>query len=227
MLEVLARTFNSKTTKTLSQRLEKIHQTILSQNKGSAEGIYYVIPQDVKSYTLVTTQYQLTNGVHPSRIIRLEDIAEKLPADARKIVVLDDLAGSGDSLDTAYTSIVEQLEKIKDNKVDDIFLAPILSTPEALEKLNSIGVGKYRCTCIPTEITEGITRSSYFSSLTTEQQNLCRSLLDGSGYEGGGLSVAFPYMAPDNNSKLFSNNFAALFTLNGSGVKGKAKFSGS
>lgn len=227
VLEILARTLNTKTTRKLSERLEGMHKTILSLNKGSEEGIYYVIPQDVKSYTLVATQYQLTNNIHPSKIIRLEELSQKLPADARKIVVLDDLAGSGHSLETAYVSIVEQLEKNKGNNVDDVFLAPILSTPEALQKLNDIGIGKYRCTCIPTELTEGITHSEYFSSLSCEEQKIYRSLLDGSGYEGGSLSVTFPYMAPDNNSHFFSNNLASYFTLNGAGVKGKAKFTGA
>ena len=223
VLEILANTLNTKSTKTLSEKLREIHKIILKTNKGKEEGIYYVIPQDVKSYTLATTQYQLTNGVHPSKVIRLEDLAATLPKDATTIVVLDDLAGSGSSLETAYGAIIDELEKIDGNKVGDVFLAPILSTPEALEKLNGISKGKYRCTCVPSEITRGLTRSDYYASLLPEQKEMFRSVVGRSGFDGGCLSVAFPYMAPDNNSELFASRFASLFTLNGSGVKGKSK----
>ncbi len=34
-----------------------------------------------------------------------------------------------------------------------------------------------------------------------------------------GLSVVFPYMAPDNDIEFFAQNIAPKYTLNGKGVK--------
>ena len=176
-----------------------------------------------KSYTVITGQYEYIVGVHPSKIIRTDELAEKLSEDARKIVVLDDFAGSGDSLSNNYYAIVQQLERVKKNKVTDIFLAPIMATPGAYKRLNNISLGTYRCTCIPAEIVKGLSELDYFASLSPEQRAVFKEILEGGGYEGGSVNIAFPYMAPDNNSSFFSNNVASLFTLNGSGVKRKKK----
>ena len=74
-------------------------------------------------------------------------------------------------------------------------------------------------TCIPGEIVEEFSTNAHVRSLNPTQQKIYKELLQGGGYEGGDYSLAFPYMAPDNNNRLFATEFAKLFTLDGLGVK--------
>ena len=222
ILEVLAQSLSVPNSKEIGKRMQSLHKALIKHNGGSDKGIYYIIPQDVKSYSLVTMQYQLTNGVHPSRIITLEELSKHIPEDAKSLVVLDDLAGSGESLQTAFTSIYQYLPK-EQEQIKDVFLMPMLSTKKAFEMLNKEGLGNVRATCIPSEIVEGIQSKEYWMSLCEEDRKMLSKILDGCGYGGDNLCVSLPYMGPDNNCAIFSKDFAKLFTLNGSGIKRGSK----
>ena len=222
ILEILARSLTVPNSKEISKKMQIMHKMLVKLNGGSDKGIYYVIPQDTKSYSIITMQYQLINNISPRRIITLEELSKQIPKDAKSLVVLDDLAGSGESLQTAFMSIYECLPK-EQEQIKDVFLMPMLSTKKAFKLLNKEGMGKVRATCIPTEIVESIQSKQYWSTLSEEDQIIIKNILDGSGFGGDNLCVCLPYLGPDNNCSFFSKNFAQLFTLNGSGIKRSTK----
>lgn len=85
--------------------MQKMHQQILNANGGKSEGIYYLVPQSVKSYSTVTMQYQMTNDIPTNKILSYSDLS-KIPSDVKKIVILDDVAGSGHSLKSTHQPII-------------------------------------------------------------------------------------------------------------------------
>jgi len=219
-LEILAHTMQVKTPKTCARQLRRMHHTIMQAHGGSDEGVYYVTTRTRKSYSTVVAQYQYANDLDPRKVIFLEDIERCLPSDARSIVILDDIAGSGDSLQTMYASVAESLYKIKSD-ISDIIVAPVVTSEEAYQKLHQIQhKGRY-ITCLPGEFAAGIDVPTA-QIMSAENAGIVDNILDGRGYAGGGFSIAFPYMAPDNNSRFFTK-LAKLFTLHGRGVKGAEK----
>lgn len=72
-------------------------------------------------------------------------------------------------------------------------------------------------TCLPGEFATGLDIPTA-QIMSAEQGDIVDSVLDCRGYGSGGYSIAFPYMAPDNNSRFFAR-IAKAFTLHGKGVK--------
>ena len=219
-LEVLAHTIQIKTPKTCSRQLRRMHHTIMQAHGGSDEGVYYVTTKIRKSYSTVMAQYQYANDLDPRKIIFLEDIEKCLPADARSIVILDDMACSGDSLQGLYRSVAENLYKRKSN-VSDIIISPIIATDESYKLLHQIEYKGRYITCLPSEFATGIDIPTA-DLMSAENAGIIDNILGSRGYGAGGYSIAFPYMSPDNNSKFFTR-LAGAFTLHGRGIKGAQK----
>ena len=155
-------------------------------------------------------QYQLTNNIPASKIFSLKDL-DMLPQDATKLVILDDIAGSGDSLKVVVKHVGD---KIKNLPEKEIIAMPIISTKQAINlfKQNKINymAGK--------EI-EALKNLEWYKSLNYSDQVMLEKLMAGEGYGHTCANISMPYMAPDNNNTFFASVFAPIFTLNGQGVK--------
>ncbi len=67
---------------------------------------------------------------------------------------------------------------------------------------------------MPRAMSNALTESSFYKNLNPTQQKKLRKLVDDFGFGQNALSMAFPYMAPDNNSSLFGDLFAKQFIAN-------------
>jgi hypothetical protein len=173
------------------------------------ENIYYYIPKTGKSYGIVSMQHQIVNGISPRQIVTG---VKQVPSDHSMIVILDDVAGSGNSLMEVYDDIKEAS-----------FPGPVVISPTISTTIAQKAIAKEIGDCIqyiPGEVITSPLDSLYFKSLPHEQQDLQAMLMGSLGFDSNGLCVAFPYMAPDNNNVFFAKNIASKFTLNGEGVKG-------
>ncbi len=219
ILEILAQTLKIKSTRTCSESYKQIYKDIIQANGGTDEGIYYLLPvQAIKSYSTVIMQFFEANNLDASKIIQKDDLGKEAIKKARAIVILDDMACSGESLKIAFKDLAEQL-CIHKSEVSDIIISPVMCSRTAFPLLNNTTYLGRNVTCIPGEIVENFSTNAHVRSLNPAQQKIYKELLQGGGYEGGDYSLAFPYMAPDNNNRLFATEFAKLFTLDGLGVK--------
>lgn len=222
LLEILAQTLKVKSTRTCSDSLKRIYQDIIKANGGNDDGIYYLLPSNaIKSFSTIIMQFCETNNINASRIIQYDDLGNEAIKKARAIVILDDMACSGESLKIVYSSLVEKLIE-NQNEVSDIIVSPIICTKKALPLFDNISYLGRNISCIPGEIVEEFSTNNHLKSLKPEDIKIYERIMTGGGYEGGDYSIAFPYMAPDNNNKIFATIFAEHFTLGGLGVKGKS-----
>ena len=220
-LEVQARSMKIESPKSLSESLKKIHSEILKQNNNSLDGIYYLVPRECKSYGYVAMQYQLANKIPESKILYNKLAYDykhfKLPPDCKKMVILDDVAISGNSFKIVIEGFKREFRDV------DLVVAPVYVHNGTKPKLESIRLGDadiVTADCISAKECDTLTKSEYFSSLNRKSANMIENI---AGY--GGFSkdiktnIVFPWMAPDNNNSFFSNVIAPFFTLNGQGVK--------
>lgn len=214
-LELLARDTNVFSPRALTEKLVDMHSRIVASNGGSSEGIYYFIPNTNKSYGMITMQYKIANNIPTSNIF--SDIMS-VPKGAKKIVILDDVAGSGDSLKNKFNDLSAHLPK-NSSKTPDIIIAPVLTTERAANLIKPLSNNSYKPLYIAGEQAHTFKNSAYYQSLSHNQQQAFIKTMGSLGYDSNGLDVAFPYMSPDNNNAFFSTVVAKFFTLNGAGVK--------
>lgn len=208
--EVLANGMNVSSPRSMGFKLQNLHERILSASGGDKDKIYYFVSDMYSSYSLVNMQYQLVNKISPDKIITSGKALIKIPKDAT-VVLLDDVAGSGDSLSSAYHKLLTTCN------AKNIIISPMIASNRAIKKFTSYGIPGLKF--IPGEFQVAFDKSKYYLSIkdTAEGMKMHKVLQNG-GY-GDYLNVAFPYMSPDNNNALFSTQFAPFFTLNGKGVK--------
>lgn len=181
----------------------------IAKEKGIPEDkIYYIIPQLDKSYGFIASQYQQVNKIPEKQFI---NTFSNIPKDETNalFVVLDDYAGSGQSLD-------EALQSLRKVYKGEVVIAPSVATQNAMMRLNRIAKADGN-----TSIVNGEKLNSYFNS---NEYNKIRSkfaynALIGKGGWGAQADIVFPYMSPDNNIPYFADNIAKHYTLNAAGVR--------
>jgi len=99
-----------------------------------------------------------------------------------------------------------------------VLVAPMVST-EAASSLFS-GMGPSGLGTVPgleyspQSMARAVTESAFFRGLDDVQKQALRNLLGRFGYGSNALSMAFPYMSPDNNNELFYRLFARFYIMN-------------
>lgn len=208
LMDYLANNADIYSPRRLSICLKKMHEKF--QKKGMIdEDTYYYIPDNTKSYSIIAMMYKLANQIPNDRFIFYN---RKIPKNARRIIILDDLAGSGNSLKNASNNI-------RENFTGNITIAPVISTYFAAERLSHKLTNATFC---PYRIKNTIKESNYYKALNKDQQEKLIRKLGDLGYDFNGLSVVFPYMGPDNNNRFFAREIARNYTLNGKGVRNYA-----
>jgi hypothetical protein len=196
--------------------LAQQHQKMLAMaaSRGvAAENVYFYIPKGGKSYGMIAMAHRQATGTAVSRYINGPDeLAEMgLGADSL-IVVMDDVAGSGDSLHQAVNAI---------NATPfpgHVIVSPMVSTEVAKDLFTNPALGvagsRANLTYAPRQMSRALTESAFFQNLSAPDQARVKALVDKMGFGDNALSLAFPYMAPDNNSTFFGDLVAKYFIVN-------------
>ncbi|HET9622332.1 MAG TPA: hypothetical protein VFP84_13260 [Kofleriaceae bacterium] len=216
--ELLAQQSEIYSPRRISKELIAQHQRILAlaaQRGIAPEHVYFLIPQPEKSYGMMAMAHREATGTPVARYLDTsrEIASRKLGADTM-VVVLDDVAGSGNSLSSA--SIAASSGGYK----GQVVIAPMVSTAKANHLFTNptTGLATHRpnTSYLPGRVMNVLERSPYYLALPPDQQQRMLKLLGrgGLGFDDNGLSMAFPYMAPDNNNRMFGDHVAREFIMN-------------
>jgi hypothetical protein len=141
-------------------------------------------------------------------------------------VILDDVAGSGSSLTIAMTNARNAGFK------GEIVISPMVSTeaaPKLLQNGDNFGhvpMDPTTTTFAPESMANALRGSDWYNSLPADKKTRLEDLVQGLNFGSSGLTMAFPYMAPDNNNSFFSGTLAEQFVVNknADGVKNNTKY---
>lgn len=201
-----AEVFSPRRLTQFSLEKQKAIEAYAKERKIPSQSIYYLIPNINKSYGVVTMQHLIVNNIPSEQAVT--DI-NAVPPESSMVVILDDIAGSGSSLSAAY-------HRIKDLYNGPVVISPTISSSSAAQYIkNSCKAAVF----IPGKVIMPFKQSDYFKNLSAERKKVFEQLMGSLGYGEDGLSIAFPYMAPDNNNQFFRTKIAPFFTLNGAGIK--------
>ncbi len=196
----------------------------ITENNLPAQNVYYLIPRLGSSHNVILEMYNRINKIQSSRIIidesasAIKNLNERLPKNST-IVVLDDYAGSGESMldDFCYLMTSENLDRDK-----HILFCPLVVEDSAIDNINFGILRRKR------EELDKLLFVKILKNKTQEYENYFFETAIGSeaiGYTGytwnsgkssalGGCTI-FPYMAPDNNTGLSTYFARAFFSRSG------------
>jgi hypothetical protein len=204
--EMLAQQSEIFSTRRIAEQLAKQHADILAKVGVPASQVYFLIPRGSKSYGMVSMAHREATGTSVDHYLNSNAEAAKLGPNTA-VVILDDVAGSGDSLVDVSTDLIAAGYKGK------IVVSPIVSTSAADGRFKAPGM-KSKVDYEPGRVMQAIRDTPMYKGLTPEQQTRLLELLGNYGWGQNGLSMAFPYMAPDNNSQFFGDQIAPKFIVN-------------
>lgn len=221
--ELMARQAQVFSPRSQSNEIVAGHQRVLgiAAAKGIDPGnIYYYIPKPNKSYGILAMAHREATGTSVDRYINGPSELTKVgPGRDKLVVVLDDVAGSGQSLQfaTETTSNPKSENARAAGFEGEIVVVPIRSTEIANERFTGAGGFAEKdphLTYAPNEVTKALKESDFYLKLDDIKRKQLERLLDDLGYDDNGLSMAFPYMAPDNNNMFFGDQIAKFFIMN-------------
>jgi hypothetical protein len=229
-LEFLSRSGEVFSPRRVGKALVQIHQGVLDYATShgiSVENIVFINPNNQKSYCLMNHMYQALNHVSPSQFITLEhghpdwmNLRKNTEDAPHLLVVLDDLAGTGASLNSA----LHEIDGAVCQENTHLYLAPIISTDAAFESYFTLKAQqkaqsrlelKYR----PHRIIQPFHLTDYFNQLTLTEKSLFNAILQKRGHYQANTSVVFPWMGSDTNNDFWGRFFVSPHTLNGNGNK--------
>lgn len=232
----------------LASRLMTNLVKIAAKHDVSKADIVYVVPDEGRSYGLMTMAFRLVNDLPPEQFVAsIEELKARKPHSNSMVVVVDDMCGSGENLKDVYLDV---------RSVSDCHLAlcPLITTRAgymsrtrhspfqnpSFREMQKVGVtDKHtqrvwplvpdtRLHFLPSLGMPELACSLFFKNLSEAQKNAVWVLLQGEEYAGysnflghdanASQTVMFT-MAPDNNNYFFNKYVAHHFTLNGKGVK--------
>ncbi len=194
----------------MAEFCQKIHHDLLALAKERglpSNQIYFYVPETQKSYQLIAELYGNINQIPARQIVReLKDVPDK-----SLLVLLDDFAGTGDSLISKanYLNNGEMIQK----KGLQIVISPLIASQLAMSKLKK---KTENAIIIPGHQIVDFQDTPFYKSLPAQIQFDYADLMDG-GY-GGKTCLSFPYMSPDNNVSIFKG-IPELFTLREGAIK--------
>ncbi|HRC58247.1 MAG TPA: hypothetical protein PKU97_20125 [Kofleriaceae bacterium] len=219
--ELLAQQAEIYSPRRLAAELEQQHTTLMAQAPGMGvppERVYFYIPQTGKSYGMLAMAHREATGTPVERYINgpAELKARNLDKD-NLLIVFDDVAGSGQSLEDSLIDIRDS------GYLGKAILSPIISTKAASNLFTNTLAGHPETTFTPGRTAHGLAESFFAKGLTHDNKRDLGKVLHDGGYAQNALSVAFPYMAPDNNNAFFGDLIAEFFITNKNRLASKAK----
>lgn len=209
--EFLAQNVEILTFQSLGKRLKMMRDSLVKTNNG--EDFYYYVPNLAKSYSPINFQNELVNK--NIKCIKIEDLqALKEQKNKNKIVILDDMTGSG-------MTMSKEIDILKNNNVDieNITLAPVIATKIAYDEL----AGEKFVNVLTGNVKEKFNTTKYYKSLEENDKQKFDDLCIHKGCGGANTCIALPYMSPDNNNCVFAYFFAKNFVYSNESVKYFAK----
>ena len=218
--ELLAQQSEIYSPRRISNDLMAQHHQILAmaaQRGIKPENVYFLIPRGEKSYGMMAMAHREATGTPVDHYLNgTAEITSRHLGPDTMVVVLDDVAGSGDSLNSVSVGASSSGYK------GQIVISPMVSTARANNLFTDPGTGitstRQNTSYLPGRVMSAIQESPYYKGLTSAQQDRLLKLLGkdqfGLGYDDNGLSMAFPYMAPDNNNYMFGDRVAKDFIMN-------------
>jgi hypothetical protein len=210
--ELLARQGEIFSSRRVANELAEQHRHAMaqaSQRGVSADNVYFYIPKADKSYGMLAMAHREVTGTAVGHYINgVADLKARSLGSNTLLVVLDDVAGSGHSLQGAMTSIAGAAYQ------GHTIIAPMVSTDQANQLFSTLALLNPNLSFQPRDISRGLMESDFYKGLDPELQAFMHELVGDKGYGGNALSMAFPYMAPDNNNAVFGDRFASHFIVN-------------
>lgn len=214
IVQYLTNTLNIYTPEKLSRLSKQMYNKLETEIKNtgkSMENVYYLIPNNQKSYVPITHQYQLINNIPQDKFITYEELLDKkkkIDIKDKTIVILDDCAISGESIFAEE----KKLATIKNINKSNIIFAPFYASNEAISTIDEAIYTTHRedkdkVIYLETE------NCRWDENITVEDIILYNSLGD-MGFENANYCIIFPYMCPDNNSE-FASNIGILHSIGG------------
>lgn len=183
-----------------------------SITKKLSEGAVIYIPDDKKSYNIITELYKAVNP--KVKVINGYGELQKLSASSKdlKLIILDDCLVSGESAQGIYKSITDACGKNL-KELDMYFLT---GYKEGLKNIPS-----KITTHVDGDLRQFLRFSDYFKGLKNNEKGLLMQLL-ASGHPKYNIygAIMFPYMAPNNNSLFSAHMIRELFSGPEIAIKG-------
>lgn len=232
ILEIFDRHLQAFSPQIIEKKFQANYEKILklAADKGiKPEEIFFYVASGDTSYGLMTTNYRLANGISPSQVINQSEFSAN-PSKAKMLVIVDDVAGTGESLRGIYH---DRRAGYYDNFQGEIVVAPLTATNDAqnLFQLMILGMGLRENTInqampngdpklhfMPSSSTKNLFEVPYFQKLPEDQKILISALIGHTGYLKSNTSIAFWHMTPNNNNG-FAQHYLTDFLLNNAGNK--------
>lgn len=187
---------------------EKIYQYARINNVKS-ENVYYVLPNvsdsEYKSFELITKMYCNLFDIQKEQIVRINTFKEinEYPKNS-VFVLLDDIAGSGDSM-AKFGDYIHCAKGIAKDK--HVFFAPVSAMNKGVNYLKGRikDSGRESLDMVLNIYGNTIFDSNIAGKFLAEGDTKINSEVIGeTGYNNAGLCSVFPYMGPNNDSELAS-----------------------
>ena len=189
----------------MKKQYSQIEKKVTELGK-TMDDVRYVIPDDRKSFKLITAQFMKVNGISNEKcVINNGDF----PFEKDKVyVILDDFFGTGTSVTTQEFNYLQAFNKMyydphKRNSINFIF-SPILCDIKAVNTINN---NIKSCSRIGKDFLIADDITDYFADHTNKERLQTLYHLGRLGFCDTMSCAVFPYSFPDNNS-----NFSSLFT---------------
>ncbi len=186
----------------------------LSENLSGINGpkVFY-IPESGKSYDILAEIYK-THDPNARFITGPEALKEYLQKNGQtNVIILDDCIGSGNS-------VIEAVDRIKNlPNIQSITSANIVSSEGGNGNIEArFKNSQPEVHLISTKTVKDLKDCDFFKALSPSDQTLLSLLVNGPkqigeqiDYSESGLSIQFPYMAPNNNSKFAARMLRETF----------------
>ncbi len=177
------------------------------------EDVYFVLPERMKSYGLIAMAHRIVTDTPIENYINAHELSTRVGAlgPNAMVVVLDDVAGSGSS----QRGAVRDIEAT--SFPGHIVASPLLTTQRARNVFEAPGglmSTRPRLAFEPRGPTQALRESAFYLGLSPHQQLELEQVIQDMGFDDNGLSMAFPYMSPDNNNAFFAYRIAHYFVFN-------------
>lgn len=222
--EVMARQSEIFSSRRFASDLGDQHHKLLARaaERGVPEDkVFFYIPQGGKSYGMIAMAHRQATGTSVDRYINgLDDLRSRKLGSDTALVIFDDVAGSGHSLRDASRALGNI------GYAGSVLVSPMISTEMANDVFNNPEDGvsaDYRnIEYMPRTMSRALEESFFLQSLKAKDRHLTKKVVRHRGYKNNALSVAFPYMAPDNNNALFGDLIAKFYMTNQNVLASKA-----
>jgi hypothetical protein len=205
LLAQQAQVFSPRSLSTLARKQEEQINRLADKKGIPRENIYYWLPSPSKSFGMVAMIYSSVNGLGKDKILTPGDPrVSKLPKNSM-LVVLDDIAGGGSTLQGAADTIRRNRESQY-----EIVIAPLASTYASLKLFKNLCSKDPTLNFLPARVIPEYNHTRLHNGLDQHSADAMLKLLNGTGLTGTGVS--FPYMSPDNNTTFFAAMIARHFS---------------